>query len=384
MTFLDEVRKKLDLPPAEKEQVMRELESHYHEIEDEALNTGMNECEASAEAAKRLGDPSDIAQRMQAVNYRATWRTAILTAVPFLAFILVSIATFIPNIYHNYDLAYLYLAVSASAGSVLLIGSIRQWKMGKRPLWLATWLPGSVTLLATFIDTVIRMLYQDSHPLKVVGNETVALIVYFVLRNCIEILAIGTMIFVACKHSKRQKWTAAGLIIIGLSVNVWMSQVYYCSPDYNLMLPGLIRGVFNAALVIILVTRIFIKHPYGNVTQAFLMIYTLLLPGFPMMINADIGLVYWMTLLSMMISAASITAYSRLPQCHMKTWFLSALIIMQGLLGALISILLTPTLESKILLNMSLIATTLNLIYIIIVPLMIDRYYTKSNPEFAR
>lgn len=57
MDFLHEVEKKLDLPPGEKAQVMRELESHLLEIEDELTASGMRECEAESEAARRLGDP---------------------------------------------------------------------------------------------------------------------------------------------------------------------------------------------------------------------------------------------------------------------------------------------------------------------------------------
>ncbi|NIN68576.1 MAG: hypothetical protein GTO63_28500, partial [Anaerolineae bacterium] len=42
MNFLSGIERKLDLPPAEKEQVLRELRSHYEETKQELISSGMD------------------------------------------------------------------------------------------------------------------------------------------------------------------------------------------------------------------------------------------------------------------------------------------------------------------------------------------------------
>jgi len=62
MDFLSEIERQLDLPPAEKEQVMRELRSHDEELEAEFIASGLGP-DAANVAARRLGDPRDIGAR---------------------------------------------------------------------------------------------------------------------------------------------------------------------------------------------------------------------------------------------------------------------------------------------------------------------------------
>ena len=140
MDFLNEVEKKLDLPSAEKKQVMRELESHYHEVEGELLASGMNECEAAREAARRLGDPQDIAQRMQAVHYRASWKSALVSIIPILGWVF-WFAWKYPGsgqIVHAMNSTGHYLF---TLSWIVIVGiSIRELIARRRPVWLATWL----------------------------------------------------------------------------------------------------------------------------------------------------------------------------------------------------------------------------------------------------
>ena len=68
MDFLEEVEMKLILPPEKKEQVMRELRSHYDEIKTELLASGMSGEEAEKEAQSRMGDPEKVVNRLKAVH----------------------------------------------------------------------------------------------------------------------------------------------------------------------------------------------------------------------------------------------------------------------------------------------------------------------------
>lgn len=155
MDFLSEVEKKLDLPPGEKAQVMRELRSHYEEIKAELIASGMDADSAEQEASRRLGDPADVASGIQAVYNQATWKSAFLTALPFLGmvlstalYMLVKLPAYVPE-----------LAITALA-SVMITGSLRELSAGRRPVWLATWLAVGMT---TSIFLIIFAAQQVLH-----------------------------------------------------------------------------------------------------------------------------------------------------------------------------------------------------------------------------
>ncbi|MHB0998707.1 MAG: HAAS signaling domain-containing protein [Armatimonadota bacterium] len=380
MTFLDEVRKKLDLPPAEKEQVMRELESHYHEIEDEAVDSGMNECEAATEAARRLGDPSDIAQRMQTVHCRATWKTAILTALPFLMFVFIATVSFMPVLINNRSLEYLYPLSTIPVIAILLIGSARELKANRRPLWLATWLPAGIMILSAIVHIVTRgivlNIYTSNNMMPVIAKT----LIHFAMRNSIQILILGLLALWVYRRSRKWMLIITGVIIAGLSLHIVFALTYYNNnPHYIMSLPEITREFFSVVIVTFLAVKLFIRHPYGDVARTSLMLYTLLLPGLTMTIDGDINLIYWMTMLSLIISGLVVLAYSRIPQHMIKQWILAAVIIIQGFMG----VMATSSLSSLESYNESMIATILNLTFIIFVPEIIDRYYKKRNPEFA-
>ena len=73
MDFLNEVEKKLDLPPADKKEIMRELESHYQELIDELVTSGIDAGQAREEAIRRLGEPGKVAADLRTVHYRKKW-----------------------------------------------------------------------------------------------------------------------------------------------------------------------------------------------------------------------------------------------------------------------------------------------------------------------
>ena len=72
MNYLDEVREYLNLPPAKKIQVLRELELHYNEIEEGLVASGMSARDAAAEAGRRFGDPAVLAKQLYRVHCPAS------------------------------------------------------------------------------------------------------------------------------------------------------------------------------------------------------------------------------------------------------------------------------------------------------------------------
>lgn len=137
MGYIDEVGKHLDMPPAERDQVLRELATHHREVEDELAARSMAPNEIEREAARRLGAPCDVASRLNAIHCTASWRTALLLAAPAAG----TMAGFWARM-HGLG-PWLSLAVTG----ILFAGTLRELWLGRRPLWLVSWLVASWQLL---------------------------------------------------------------------------------------------------------------------------------------------------------------------------------------------------------------------------------------------
>ena len=83
MDFLNQTENLLDMPLADKADVMRELTAHFDELCDELVASGMDAAEARTAAEQRMGTPSEIAAQMNAAHYTASWKSALLCVVPF-------------------------------------------------------------------------------------------------------------------------------------------------------------------------------------------------------------------------------------------------------------------------------------------------------------
>ena len=71
MDFLVRIEKLLDMSPAEKAEVMRELQAHFDELYDGFIELGVAPAEAQAEAESHMGSPSDIAARLNSASATA-------------------------------------------------------------------------------------------------------------------------------------------------------------------------------------------------------------------------------------------------------------------------------------------------------------------------
>jgi len=386
MAFLDEVRKKLDLPPAEKEQVMRELESHYHEVEDEALSTGMNECEASAEAAKRLGDPSDIAQRMQTVHTRATWKTALLTSLPFLGIMLIHILAIFnasQGVHRPFDIS--RALVSALLCTVFILGSIKELRADRRPLWLATWLPIGFTIGLNLISMIfVKYIHITlSHDGYMTQGDNIY-VIQMGLRTSIEMLFLGLMSIWIYKKSNKWKSVILGVTIIGLFTNILLAYFIHTHNGnlMNLLYP--VRVFFYGIIIMLFATRLFLRHPYGNKIQTSIILYAFLMPGLPMNGISDINLIFWLLIIYAIVSALMILFVARTAQWQVKQWLLCSTIIILTLLGAILSIFVLSTPYDILLLYMSIINALAFVFWIVFIPELIDRYIKKRRPEFVQ
>ena len=88
MNWMDRLANRLDLPAREKDQVLEELADHFEQQRQRLLADGMAEAEAEAETERILGSPREVAATLQSVHSRASWRSALLSAAPFLLYAL--------------------------------------------------------------------------------------------------------------------------------------------------------------------------------------------------------------------------------------------------------------------------------------------------------
>ena len=382
MTFLDEVRKKLDLPPAEKEQVMRELESHYHEVEDEALNAGMNECEAAIEAAKRLGDPSDIAQRMQTDHTRATWKTALLTALPFLVYAFLEALLPYWNKSHIPGSSLIFLA-----GISLVIFSIHEVNSNRRPLWLATWLPMGIWILSDLLSTATKSFNSFSVYYSMAGQvESQKGVIEWLMWSAIPIFFVGSLALYASWRSVKWGLLIIGVITLGLSLQLLLTQTDITNNSlasgYH-MAYEVYRFIYGITSLLLAI-RLFLRHPYGNKLKTSLMTYTFLILWQLPIINIRFG--KWTTLdYGLIISGMAILLLARASQWQIKQSILFLITIILGLAGIIATLLIpnAPPLDIQYV-KISALFTAINVILIIFTPELIDRHYKKHKPELAR
>lgn len=324
MAFLTEFERKLDIPPAEKTQVMREMRSHYEELREELIASGMDAATAEQEAARRLGDPQDVASRLGTVHCRATWRTALLMVLPFL------MALFIHwhSEFISYGLkggsAYLFVSdpryVYAQVGSLVILSlicvlmiavSARELKHSRRPMWLAVWTGVGLWSLIS-IPFLSVLLYGD-------GAGQLG-IVHLVVSS--ETLALG--IGATWISSKWRTALGAGALIAALAVAI----TPWAPSDM------LVVMLLQAPFIMIIARRLFGSHPYGNSAQTSLFLFAFYASSLSYMIAKAPTGVPILPLLMSVVVVAILLIYARASAWESKVLALAIGIEMVGLLSA--------------------------------------------------
>ncbi len=151
MDFPERVGSLLDMPPGEKETVLRELRSHYDEVRLQLEDEGYSEEQAIAKAAARLGNPWDVALTLNREHCVSSWKTAFVAAMPLLLVAALELAARrfgwiqwkTPTDYESSEMIMTYASgtywqLSAVLAVILLVASVREFLRDRRPLWLAT------------------------------------------------------------------------------------------------------------------------------------------------------------------------------------------------------------------------------------------------------
>jgi hypothetical protein len=243
ITYLEKVETLLDMPPAEKADVLRELGSHILDVRNDLIASGMSENEAQTEAESRMGHYSDVAARLSIAHNTASWPSALLTAAPCLAAALVlMLRAVIP--------AAFTIALIALIGLVTSVGTVRELVRGHRPVWLSSWMAASMLCVAGMVRSVV-------------GADPKASIVSGLL------LVAATSI--AAYRGGRWLPSTAIMAAIYLSCSVYL---LLTKTEDVLFLPTLACIGILAVMIIMLARLVFEFHPYSDGTRASLFILT--------------------------------------------------------------------------------------------------------------
>ena len=369
MEFLSEVEKRLDLPPAEKAQVMRELRSHYEELRSAMIASGVEAAQADQEAARKLGDPADVAFRLQSVHCRATWKTALLTALPLAAMLIVSLAKFplmqiIWGAHAQRSAVYEYqtyvLIATAVLGVIFLTGSIRELMRNRRPMWLATWLAVGV-----------RELVRAGHRLQELTNwiEGQRMPQVGIFPSVVfQILVVGLLAMAMFRRSA--KWF---LILGGWTL---LTEVIYIAAPWASLNTGWFLAfllLVPAPLVMAVALGLFARHPYGNTASASLFLFALYVSVSSFSMRDSHWVLPLANVLPPIVIVMTVLAYARSSTWRRKLAILAAGIVVAGMADLVIVIS-----------GYLAVHTAFMLFWVILVPMLFERRWSGRRPELAR
>ncbi len=133
--YLEVVKENLKLDPSEKQEVLRELESHVEDRLQELRESGLSEEEAATSCLGLLGSAKLVARKLYEAHSQGTWKQTLLASMPHLLFGLL----FALNWWQ--DIGWLLIAI------VLIIGIALYGWWHSKPSWLFPWLGYSLVPL---------------------------------------------------------------------------------------------------------------------------------------------------------------------------------------------------------------------------------------------
>ena len=369
MDFLSEVEKKLDLPPGEKAQVIRELKSHYEELKGELVASGMDADLAAQEASRKLGDPADVSSRLQAIHCRATWKTALLAAIPLAASAALRLSAFPMSravlgehapksaiyTYHTY-----VMIATLVFAMIFLAGSVRELVRNRRPMWLATWFAVGINELVT----AVRRLEEFTAWVEGERIPQAGVFPSFALL----ILLVGLLAMATFRRST--KWF---FILGGWTV---LAEVIYRAVPWESIAPGWFHAfaaLVPAPLVMAVALGLFARHPYGNTAQAslFLFAFYVNITSISGRLNQWFFIVF--NVLPALVIIATMLWYARTGNWRWKLAVLAGGIVATSLTNLAIFVSAYQVLH-----------TVFMLFWVILVPLLFERRWSERRPEFVR
>ena len=196
--YLHALARRLHLDPAQKDEIIQELEAHLEDKAAELETQGVDHDTAVARAVQEMGAPNAVARGMYEVHSPGVWRDVLLSTIPHLL-----LATlFALHLWSHYFLVSVLLIVIAFV-------TWRNWRAGSPSKWSYSWMGYSLAAPAlSWLLSLITLGY-GAWTLITTGQLPFHVVLFFLLIGYIP-FSMWIMANVILKMVKRD-WLLASL-----------------------------------------------------------------------------------------------------------------------------------------------------------------------------
>lgn len=188
-----------------------------------------------------------ISTMPQARNVKATWISAILTALPFIMLSLIAaVCMVLRHMLPNISLVWLSLLVLLEF--LMIAGCIRELRAERRPDWLATWIPAAMVVPSGPVMSLA--IYQKSSS-------------YLIVLAILAYLMAG----VICAWALRSSSKSIGIIILVTLIDIALVYAGTSAWLVTISIIGFLALLNTAAM------KLFAGHRSGNVVQSALFLF---------------------------------------------------------------------------------------------------------------
>ena len=196
--YLHALARRLHLDPAEKDEIIQELEAHLEDKAAELETQGVDPETAMARAVEEMGAPNAVARGMYEVHSPGVWRDVLLSTIPH--FLLA--AFFALHLWSHYFLVSLLLVAIAFV-------TWRNWRAGSPSKWSYSWMGYSLAAPAlSWLLSLITLGY-GAWTLLTTGRLPFNMALFFLLIGYVP-FSMWIMANVIFKMVKRD-WLLASL-----------------------------------------------------------------------------------------------------------------------------------------------------------------------------
>ena len=196
--YLHSLARKLHLDPAEKDDIIQELEAHLEDKAAELETQGVDRDTAMARAVAEMGAPNAVARGMYEVHSPGVWWDVLLSTIPH--FLLA--ALFALHLWSHYFLVSLLLIAIAFV-------TWRNWRAGSPSKWSYSWMGYSLAAPAlSWLLSLITLGY-GAWTLVTTGQLPFNVVLFFLLIGYVP-FSMWIMANVIFKMVKRD-WLLASL-----------------------------------------------------------------------------------------------------------------------------------------------------------------------------
>ena len=196
--YLHTLARRLHLDPAEKDEIIQELEAHLEDKAAELETQGIDHDAAVSRAVQEMGAPNVVARGMYEVHSPGVWRDVILATIPH--FLLASL--FALHLWSHYFLVSLLLIAIAFV-------TWRNWRAGSPSKWSYSWMGYSLAAPALSWLLSLVTLGYGAWTLLTTGQLPFNVVLFFLLIGYVP-FSMWIMANVIFKMVKRD-WLLASL-----------------------------------------------------------------------------------------------------------------------------------------------------------------------------